>query len=321
MTVSEGNAVDAVSTVPIPVGLRVDVDTYSGTRHGLPVLLQAFDDAGIRASFFFTLGPDNMGRHVWRLLKPAFLWKMLRSNAPGLYGWDILLRGVIGSGPNIARGLKDTIASVEKAGHEVGLHAWDHHLWQTRADEMSSAKINEQLQLAQDAFVTVFGHKAASSASAGWKCNERVLIEKQKHPFRYNSDCRGHSVFRPLIDGHPGTPQIPVTLPTYDEVIGSNGINDSNYNEYLLSLIKPDGLNVYTIHTEVEGMSRSELFKDLLRMASQQQIRFVPLIELLDESDPLPSETITQGIVNGREGRVCWQSATEQSRQSAAAAT
>lgn len=124
-----------------------------------------------------------------------------------------------------------------------------------------------------------------------------------------------------MIDGKSVTPQIPVTLPTYDEVIGSNGINDSNYNEYLLSLIKPDGLNVYTIHTEVEGISRLKLFRALLGTAKQQQIIFVPLIELLDENDPIPSETISQGTLNGREGMVCWQSASQLSRQSAVSET
>ena len=290
------------------LGLRVDVDTYRGTRTGVPNLRKILFENGIAATFFFSVGPDNMGRHLWRLLKPAFLKKMMRSNAPGLYGWDILLRGTIWTGPVIGHKAGDIIRAVAEDGHEAGLHAWDHHHWQTHALHMNENQVYRDLERGYSFFSDIVGRPPSCSAAPGWICNNTVLTQKDLFPFTYNSDCRGTSVFQPVVDGKPLIcPQIPVTLPTYDEIIGCRGISTNTYNDYLLSLITPDRLNVLTIHAEVEGIVHRELFVDFLVKCRQKGILIVSLGRLLKEGERITGATVRLGEINGRQGLVCIQ--------------
>jgi undecaprenyl phosphate-alpha-L-ara4FN deformylase len=290
------------------LGLKIDVDTYRGTRIGVPNLCRVLDEHSLTATFFFSVGPDNMGRHVVRLLRPAFMKKMLRSNAPALYGWDILLRGVLGSGPVIGEKLGDRIRSARRQGHEIGLHAWDHHAWQCRIEKMTAAQIGDHLRKGVELLTRAAGTPPASSAAPAWKCPPAVITEKENFSFRYNSDCRGTSLFIPLVNGRAASqPQIPTTLPTYDEVIGSGGISDAAYNDYLLARILPGQLNVLTIHAEVEGISRSDLFRRFLQSARQRDIRIVPLGELLTGPYDGAIATVSAREIPGRDGWVSWQ--------------
>ena len=286
----------------IELGLRVDVDTLNGTRRGVPALCRIFRRHGLQASFFFSVGPDNMGRHIWRLLRPAFLVKMLRSRAASLYGWDILLRGTFWPGPDIGTHAAQAIREAAIDGHEIGLHAWDHHAWQAHIEKMNDAAVGRVLRRGFERLEEITGRPPVCSAVPAWRCTPAVLREKLAFPFVYNSDCRGSGIFHPVVDGKRlSQPQVPVTLPTYDEVIGHDGITNATYNDYLLGQLRDDCLNVLTIHAEVEGGVCRDMFADFLQKALARNIEPVPLGTLLDPNDIAAGEMI-RGSVAGREG-------------------
>lgn len=290
------------------IGLRIDVDTFRGTKIGVPNICEILETHNLNASFFFSVGPDNMGRHLWRLLRPAFFIKMLRTKASSLYGWDVLLKGTFLPGPFIGERLSHVIEAVSKRGHEIGLHAWDHYHWQMHIDTMDRRSIRNTLEKGSDELTRITGKPPVCAAAPAWKCTKDVLLEKERLPFRYNSDCRGRSIFYPIVDGKElSQPQIPVTLPTYDEVIGIQGISVLNYNEYILSLVKPEELNVLTVHAEVEGIFCAKLFDRFLKKARSKGMMLVPLGSLLREKIPVEKSSINRGKIQGREGWISVQ--------------
>ncbi len=293
------------------IGLRVDVDTLRGTARGVPTLLKIMARHQVKAAFFFSVGPDNMGRHLWRLLKPKFLWKMLRTPAAGLYGWDIIFMGTAWPGPQIGKRCAQVLRDCAAAGHEIGLHAWDHQTWQSSIMRMSSARIEHHLQMACRTIENITGMPVVCSAAPGWRCSEEVLKIKEQFHFRYNSDCRGSSVFMPVVDGKRlTTPQIPLSMPTYDELLGRDGVCNANYNERLLEFASPDAMNLLTIHAEAEGGICAELFDEFLTLAEKRGIEIVLPSALLPAAGVLPPDgRIVQGEIPGREGELAVQAA------------
>ncbi len=296
------------NTAQMKLGLKIDVDTYRGTKIGVPKLLETLAEFDIKASFFFSVGPDNMGRNLWRLVRPSFVVKMLRSRAPALYGWDILVRGTFWKGPVIGKRLPWVIKEAFKQGHEIGLHAWDHYRWQNHLDKLDTKDIFKSLQKGVELLEQVIGASVGCSAAPAWRCTDTVLIQKEKFSFAYNSDCRGHRIFYPVVGGRPiGQPQIPTTIPTYDEVIGRDGISDTNYNGYIMSFIRPGQLNVLTVHAEVEGISRNSMFRKFLRDFLTCGGKVSPLGSLLTSGMQLESFRIVRQLIPGREGWVSYQ--------------
>ena len=172
-----------------------------------------------------------------------------------------------------------------------------------RPGRWSDAQLTEQIRRGVETLSDILGQPVNCSASAGWRADERVIEVKERFGFRYNSDCRGQSLFRPrLTDGKPGTPQIPVDLPTFDEVVGPT-VAAEGFNAFILDRFTAGNLNVYTIHAEVEGLVMADDFRQLLTAARQRRIQFCPLGDLLPANPgTLPAGRVLRGVLAGREG-------------------
>ena len=105
-----------------------------------------------------------------------------------------------------------------------------------------------------------------------------------------------------MADGSLGAPQIPVDLPTFDEVVGPE-LNAADFNSYILDRFSPQKLNAYTIHAEVEGILMANDFRQLLAQARARDINFHPLRDLLPtDLNSVPAGQLSRGQLDGREG-------------------
>ena len=287
---------------PLPtIALKVDVDTFIGTRDGIPNLLRIFQQFGIRATFYFSLGPDNSGRAIRRIFRKGFLKKMLRTRAPSMYGVRTMLYGTLLPPPNIGKRLPTVILSTKQAGHEVGIHCWDHVKWHDYLSRFPKQVTFRELSRANIIFEDIFGCRALTTAAPGWTVTADSLEIQDDMGLAYCSDARGTCPFFPEINGRRfNTLQIPSTWPTMDELLGENGITPKNINDRYLHLLKP-GLNVHTIHAELEGNALSGTFVELLKQLAERKVRFVTLAEAADEFGVYaPRCELRMGYIEGR---------------------
>src|SRR3954464_8260098 len=85
------------------LALKIDVDTYRGTRHGVPHLVEMLKERQAGATFLFSLGPDHTGRAITRVFRHGFLGKVRRTSVVSHYGIKTLLYGTLLPGPDIGR--------------------------------------------------------------------------------------------------------------------------------------------------------------------------------------------------------------------------
>lgn len=293
------------------LALKVDVDTWRGTRRGVPALTEMFTRLGVGASFLFSLGPDNTGRAIRRVLRPDFLRKVQRTAVLSHYGLATLSYGTFLPSPDIGKRGAEIMRATRDAGFEVGIHAWDHVAWQDKVRDSKIAWCEEQLRRAVSRYKEIFGQMPHCHGAAGWQMSRHALRLEQRLGLSWASDCRGSHPFVPVWEGEIiRCLQLPTTLPTLDELIGHDGCTATNVDDYLLNLTAERMTpQVYTLHAELEGMKLAPLFERLLNGWQMQGWRLVSLGELAAglDLDALPRHELIYGAIPGRSGQVLLQ--------------
>jgi undecaprenyl phosphate-alpha-L-ara4FN deformylase len=295
----------------LKLALKIDVDTYRGTREGVPRLLELLDANEAGATFLFSLGPDHTGRAIRRALRPGFMQKVGRTSVVSHYGIRTLLYGTVLPGPDIGRRCAGMLRSVRDRGFEVGIHTWDHVKWQDGIGSADAEWTDGQMLAATRRYQEIFGEAPEVHGAAGWQMNVHAYRRTQSLGFRYASDTRGTHPFMPVVRAEiVACPQFPTTLPTLDELIGLDGATEANVHEKLLARTADDRRDhVFTLHAELEGMKLAAVFGKLLAGWKSQGYECVAMRDLVDGTDHsrLPLHSVVDAPVPGRSGTLATQ--------------
>jgi len=294
------------------LAIKIDVDTDRGTRIGVPNLITLLDEFGFKATFLFSLGPDNTGRAIKRIFRPGFLSKVGRTSVVSTYGIRTLLNGVLLPGPHVGRRNEEVMRLARAKGHEVGIHCYDHIRWQDGLAKMSRDEVFEEFGKARHEFERIFKEPAKTAGSAGWQANSFSLAAYDEAGLLYAGDARGSYPFFPRVGNTVyKTLQIPTTLPTLDELLGRPEYPEERIAGHYLSLLRYDRLNVLTIHAEIEGMKKIDLFRTLLQNVTDMRVRVIQLDELAQDllinPSSIPVCELVRGTVEGRSGTLAVQ--------------
>ena len=293
------------------LALKIDVDTWRGTLRGVPRLVEILRRQRADASFLFSLGPDHTGRAIKRAFRPGFMKKVQRTSVVSHYGIKTLMYGTLLPGPDIGRRGADIMRATREAGFETAIHCWDHVKWQDGVEHAGPAWTEAEMRRAHQRYVDIFGSEAPGHGAAGWQMNAHALRLTQRLGYRWASDCRGTHPFVPVWNAEiVSCPQLPTTLPTLDELVGTDDITPENVHLPLLRLTAQEGRDhVFTLHAELEGLKFGDTLERLLTGWHEQGYELVSLGTLRDALDPalLPRHEMVRGELPGRAGRLMLQ--------------
>nr|AMK59167.1 hypothetical protein CV_0745 [uncultured bacterium UPO42] len=291
----------------LKLALKINVATLRGALRGVPVMIERLRRHGAGASFLFSLGPDRTGR-AWR---SGFAGKPRQVSAFSHYGISALLYGTLLPPPDIGRRAAEVMRATRDAGFETAIHCWDYAAWLGNAENLDAVWAETEMRRAHERYREIFGVAAPGCGAAGWQLNAQALRMTQRLGYRWASDCRGRHPFMPVWHAEVvHCPQLPTTLPTLDELLGTDELTAANVHLPLLRQTAEQRQDhVFTLHAELEGLRLGDTLERLLAGWREQGYELVSLTQLRDTLDPdrLPRHEMIRGEIPGRSGTLMLQ--------------
>lgn len=265
---------------PRRLALKVDVDSVRGALQGVPALMDLFRRHAADATFLFALGPDRSGRMLPARLRTRIRRKSGPPSALERYGFQGLLHGTLLPAPVLGVRAEANLRTVAEAGFEVGMRSWDAYAWQRQARSADAAWTLAQMQRAYDRFVSIVGAPPRIHGACGWQMNRHAFRLTQRLGFDYCSDTRGFRPYVPVLDAEIiACPQIPTTLPTFDELLGDPETDRDRVVDRMVEAFAapaPDG-HVISLSADCEGIALLPMLERFLDRLRAQAVAFMSL--------------------------------------------
>lgn len=262
------------------LAVKVDVDSVRGALQGVPALIDLFRRHSVGATFLFALGPDRSGRMLPVGLRMGSRRKRGAPSALERFGFSGLFHGSILPAPVLGLRAEANLRAAAEAGFEVGLRSWDAYAWQRHARTADAAWTQEQMQRAYDRFVAIVGTPPRVHGACGWQMNRHAFRLTQRLGFDYCSDTRGLRPYVPVLDAEIiACPQIPTTLPTFDELLCDPAMEREGAVDRMVeafALPAPDG-HVLSISADCEGISLLPVFERFVERVCGQGVAIMSL--------------------------------------------
>jgi undecaprenyl phosphate-alpha-L-ara4FN deformylase len=298
--------------------LKIDVDTYRGTREGVPNLVRMLTRHAAGATFLFSLGPDHTGWAMRRALRPGFFQKVSRTSVLEHYGFKTLMYGVLLPGPDIGAKEAREMRAARDAGFECGIHTWDHVLWQDNVRKRDAAWTDRMMKKSEQRYAQVFGEAPRTHGAAGWQMNVHAFARHDAAGYGYASDgraCCATTAPWPTRRPHPyrfiaamrRTSRCRPRCRPWTSCWGATStapcITTANIAAHLLKLTAENRRDhVYTLHAELEGQKLAPIFEQLLSGWKAQGYQLASMADYHEKIKHLAAGIRISGA-NCRDGR------------------